>query len=255
MRARRRQQKLAAMGHTSSTPAEPVRAYLAALELPVSHIAQVSGVPTATVSDVMRGARKQVKRATAARLLTVKRAPLPVTGCVPSAGSVRRLRALVAVGWPEKAIADETGMSRQFVNQLVKAAHPTTEAGTARRIAKAYASMWQGPPTIGVPERRATARARRHGWVPPLAWDDGTGPHGIDNPDATPLSWRPEDAPPSRGRPGFDLDDLAFLADCGLTLDEAADRLGVTRDAIEYRCWRGGHDDVIGRLRRAGKAS
>lgn len=107
---------------------------------------------------------------------------------VDATGTRRRIQALWALGWSSDHIADAAPIpggghgvwqiagNRRYVG-LVNAA----------AIAHAYRqlSMTCGPSTV------TTARARAHGYPPPLAWDDDTGPHGIDNPDATPYQQAP----------------------------------------------------------------
>lgn len=93
---------------------------------------------------------------------------------VPAVGSQRRIRALMALGWPGNIIAERAGIKRgqSGISALLQAR--TVRVATAARIARAYddLSMRLGPSPV------TRARAQRNGWLPPLAWDDGR----IDDP-------------------------------------------------------------------------
>ncbi len=107
----------------------------------------------------------------------------------------------------------------------------------APAVAALYDQLWDQPPPQRTRAQRIAAAAvrraaRARGWPPPLGWDDGTGLHGIDNPAACPApGWRPDG---THGRPAAALaEDAAELACQGYTRAQAADRLGVTRSALD----------------------
>ena len=84
--------------------------------------------------------------------------------------------------------------------------------------------------------------------MPPLAWDD----HAIDDPDATPFA----NEPTSITTRGHGIANHDSLTDCatswGMTIQQAADRLGITKSTVEQaitRLERHGYDD--GTLRAA----
>lgn len=97
---------------------------------------------------------------------------------VPAVGSQRRIRALMALGWPGNIIAERAGIKRgqSGISALLQA--HTVRVATAARIARAYddLSMRLGPSPV------TRARAQRNGWLPPLAWDD----ERIDDPVHSP---------------------------------------------------------------------
>lgn len=235
-----------------ATPIAQHVARLLAVGMTQDDIAEAAGVTRGTVRNIRRGRVQRVSHVTAGRLLAVKPRSAGGHAEVSARGTARRLQSLACMGWDCETLAPIVGYSATFLRHLRAEMRPTVHAATRDHVHAVWDRLALVP-HVGATAGRARMFAARHGWAPPLAWDDET----IDDPDAQPQPAR--DDTPRQGLSGrrarFDLDDLAFLADCGLTLDEAADRLGVTRDAIEYRCWRGGHDDVIGRLRRAGKAS
>jgi transcriptional regulator with XRE-family HTH domain len=102
-----------------------------------------------------------------------------VSTLIDPAGTRRRLRALAALGWPQRELAERLGMTKSAVGQL-GVRHGRVNQATAGRIAELYEALCM---TIG-PSKRARDRAARNRWAPPLAWAEGT----IDNPDAKPIA-------------------------------------------------------------------
>lgn len=111
-------------------------------------------------------------------------------------GTVRRIEALVALGYTWEALDDYLSrqhgtMSRRHHQWVAKGARVNRPG--AAEIAAMYdaLSMKVPPDTYG--SRRAKARARRAGWLPPLAWDDDR----IDDP-----TYRPDARTERRRRAG-----------------------------------------------------
>lgn len=154
---------------------------------------------------------------------------------IDATGTVRRLRALNALGWTCAALAAHDGTTTQAaLQQVMKHERPTTYVTTATRVARLYdqLSMTPGPSPL------AAARARAKGWAPPLAWDD----QDLDDPTATPHT----DTTPTRAT--VHLDDVEFLIRTGCTRPTIATRLGVTPGAIDRALHRAGRHDLITRL-------
>lgn len=97
--------------------------------------------------------------------------------CVDSTGTVRRIRALMRLGWTAAAIAEAGAVSSARAVQLLPRRTKVLRE-TADGVAAAYdrLSMRVGP--SGTTRRRA----ERAGWPPPLAWAD----ESIDDPAAVP---------------------------------------------------------------------
>ena len=96
---------------------------------------------------------------------------------------------------------------------------------TATKVARLYEELWDQPG----PSTRTRQRAERLKWAPPLAWDDGTGPHGIDNPKARPYPWKRRDSDRRRSH------DISDLRAAGLTDTEIAHRLGIQPESLQRR--------------------
>lgn len=86
-----------------------------------------------------------------------------MTGLVPAAGTVRRLRALVALGWPPAVLRARSGLA---VEALLCAEGALVAPDIAARAHALFEplSMAIGPDAA----LREWARAER--WLPPLAW-------------------------------------------------------------------------------------
>lgn len=109
---------------------------------------------------------------------------------VPSVGTIRRLNALQALGWPSAALAREAGLSSGAMTEI--RTQDRVKVSTAAAVARMYDRLWDRLPPDDTPQARsaitkALRRADAEGWLPPLAWDD----HQLDDPDAQPEDWRP----------------------------------------------------------------
>lgn len=226
-------------GRSAYVDAEPVRAHLHILStrgLGWKRAAARAGLAQSTVCKLLYGypARGQApprrcRERTAAALLAVT-AGLDDLGAatrVPGIGTRRRLQALAALGWCRGQLATRVDLDPGNLAKTLRS--PTVTASTARAARRLYDELWDTPPPQTTPgEARAAARARgharRHGWAPPLAWDDDT----IDDPVATPAGVRS-----TSGRGSVDRAEVEHLASAGCHPDEIARRLGVTPGAIQ----------------------
>lgn len=102
-------------------------------------------------------------------------------GLVPGAGTRRRLQALAILGWSTKRLGEQLGVTQARISELQLGDDTTrAQAALAARVTELYDRLWNTMPTWDGADR-ARASAARHGWLPPLAWDDD-----IDDPDARP---------------------------------------------------------------------
>lgn len=176
--------------------------------------------------------QKRIHIDTERRILAV---PIPPPGPseshvrVAADGTVRRLRALVADGWPTSELARRLGLHLPYLRFLLRrpAAVEHRTAVAVRDLHAAFAGLR--------PEKRgadpgAAERARRYatrkGWADSVWWEDYGG---IDDPAA------PETEPETPEQPRWVLlaEEALWLESQGYTRRQAGDRLGVTKDYVD----------------------
>lgn len=201
-------------------------------------IADAAGLSVSTVHKVATVGRVNVD--TARKLLAVKTVSTHGDPMVRGLGTTRRVRALNALGWPLREIADRSGLCEQEIGHLANDDRGEwVHASTAAAVSRVYDDLSMTVPVGATrPERSAHGRARntaaRKGWVPPLAWDD------IDT----------DPAPPTAEPTSGDLiEDAEWLARSGAGLTEALTRLDRNFKALERAAYRAGRADVLTQLR------
>jgi transcriptional regulator with XRE-family HTH domain len=238
----RRRHRLKAYGRWQPfTDATPVREHVRRLMVRgiganrVAALAQVSrsSVGHLIYGDPARGEApsRRIRTGTAQRLLAVRfsEANLAPGAPVEAAGTRRRLQALIAVGHSGRSLAARLDMEPAHLHRILSG-RPAVTAATARRVRGLYDRLWdQPPPQATRGERISAAKARAHaarrGWPPPLAWDDDA----IDDPDARPEPWQRSCLHRSRDL----VADARELAARGYTRTQAAQRLGISRGALD----------------------
>ncbi|MEV6413885.1 hypothetical protein [Kribbella sp. NPDC051718] len=108
---------------------------------------------------------------------------------VDNTGTVRRIQALVALGWSQSNIARRLGISRANFTPIAQGLRPATTGAHDRAVRGLYAELsMKKPPETTHREKLVASRSRNyakaHGWVSPLAWDD----ESIDDPAAKPYA-------------------------------------------------------------------
>ena len=221
VQAARRARKLSRAGLTALTDATPAKRHidrLVAYGHTACSIAYTAGLEPNLVHYIHRTA-KRTRPAVIAAILAVQ-AP---EGHINSAGTRRRLHALATLGWPLREIGARLGVGETTVSHWALRERVATT--TATKVARLYDELWDQPG----PSTRTRQRAERLKFAPPLAWDDGTGPHGIDNPKARPHPWKRRD---SESRSRHDISDLRAV---GLADTEIAHHLGIQPESLQRR--------------------
>jgi hypothetical protein len=152
---------------------------------------------------------------------------------VDATGTVRRIQALVASGWPMIHLAQPLGLSSNYVWELLKRARTEhnlqVTSSTARRVAERYEILRRTRPSRhGIPKRSSTI-ARRHAtdrnWAKPAYWDEYAD--AIDDPHFEPMH--------RLTRRMIVAQDASFvMRTAGISKTEAAQRLGVSKAYIEH---------------------
>lgn len=155
----------------------------------VHDMQRAGGVSETIYRDIATGRVREVLQSTARRILATRPGGKLA---VPSAGAARRLQALAVNGWGVPALAAVSGLDKARLNDLRRVASATIPVADHEAIAALYNRLWDQRPAETRHVQRVRTVARQHNWAQPLAWDDDRGPHGIDNPDATPHRNGPE---------------------------------------------------------------
>lgn len=177
--------------------AEPARQHLRTLQaigIGTPRVADLSGLSHATLTDILagrprlgRGPCQKIRPATEARILAIPADPeiAAPRAYIDATGTIRRLQALVAVGWSQVRLARALGINRPNFTRFM--AQDKVRVTTAQAVRDLYARLWDAPPPAGTGYERNGRRialryAASRGWVPPAAWDDDE----IDSPNARP---------------------------------------------------------------------
>lgn len=144
-----------------------------------------TGVIRHIFGDIARGKRQTIHRTTYDKIKNLRFA-FPETGVknegalIPKAGTVRRVQALRAIGFPRNWLGKQLGMTGENTsftrNEGVKIA-------SAERIAALYDKLKDADPAdFGIPAASIKKSKTFSPFPPPSCWDDDT----IDDPDAFP---------------------------------------------------------------------
>ncbi|WP_049569131.1 hypothetical protein [Streptomyces sp. SBT349] len=156
-------------------------------------------------------------------------APAASRARVPAHGTQRRLRALSAAGWPNTEIARRLECAPSYVGALMRSRRGNSVAwSTATGVHALYSEIAARRPqdhgVTATAAERARARASRAGWRDPQWWEDWGG---IDDPNSS------ETEPDQTPRFLALAEDALWLERQGYTRQQAAERLGVTRDNVQ----------------------
>lgn len=227
---------------TAVVPAAVVAAHIEKLKaagMNLQDMQRVGGVSEATIRSAVKG--RAVQQDTARRILAIRPGGKVM---VPSCGAARRLQALSAIGWSLTTLAELCGLDRRRLEDLRTPAHARVQVDADRTIRDLYDRLWDMPQD-GQRARQVITRARTRGWLPPLTWDDGTGPHGIDNPSATPYgkTWLQPG-----GRWHTTAENVTDLAESDENLAGITRRLGISEQGVYKALQRSGQLDVWQKL-------
>ena len=251
-----RERYLRAVGRQDRVDATPAREHVRALlqTLTVGQIERRSGVNRTSIRCLLGEhpgvpMTKRVTYRTAARLLAVQpsRVGPEKGGLVDSTGTIRRVQALVTLGWDLTSIYTRIGATSSTTWKLTSATPPQWVTVDLRdRVRALYDELSMTPRPASWQAAAAQKRARARGWAPPLAWDE----ESIDDPSATPDPGQPQ-AHRGGGSYGIDLGEVEFLLEGGASVWQVTAQLGTSESAIAMAAYRGGRPDLAVRFNNA----
>jgi transcriptional regulator with XRE-family HTH domain len=184
-----------------------------------AQIARAAGLSHRTICDVLHGAPIVANR-TELAILSIPIGPAPLDGRdVDGTGSMRRIQALVAIGWSLAQLAPRLGFYVTDLGLIANGHRPYVRATTADAIVRGYRQLARTPG----PSTRARNDAARKGWHGPAAWDDDT----IDDPDAAPDLEQPEPELNRNELAELRRQEVLHLAGFDVPPEEIAARLGI----------------------------
>jgi lambda repressor-like predicted transcriptional regulator len=216
-------------------------ANLRAVGMSLATIGALADVGAATVAAIVYGSDgyPPTEKVTAERARRIYAVRLDLDLIDPrakiaTAGTMRRLQALIAIGWSQQQLTKLTGLSARTIGDIVYARFPKVTVASAVAVRDVYDRLWLTPP----PERtkhekiaagRARSLAAANDWVRGAMWDDDE----IDDPRAVPADTTPR----RRDRAQFPRDEeLLWLVRMGETNEAIAQRfaveVGTVKDAI-----------------------
>lgn len=212
-----------------------------------TRVAKLAGLSEGILSRWLYGSANQppprtVKAASAAKVLAVRPTLDNIAdhALIDGTGTHRRLQSLVAIGWPNAALARHMGMDTSNYFRIYN--NTQVHAGTARQARDLFTELWNtNPINCGIDSRsysKAVNYARRKEWPPPMAWLN------IDDPDEYPTGWkRRGDRHCAEGL----VEDAKFITiTSGVNnLNLIAARIGVKRNTLEKA-----HERVAARAKR-----
>jgi hypothetical protein len=218
--------------------AEPVREHLRALAasgITLHRAAEIAGIGPRSLHPLFqpengrrRPVRHTVRPEIAARILAIDPEKARPAKVAPT-GSVRRIQALVAIGWPMRHMAAHLDLSNTYVHALVQ--RSTSDhlvlASTADKVEDGYLQLrTRRPGRHGITPlmiKKARNMAASRDWPPPAYWDGRMDV--IDDPHFTPEY--------GITRAEILAEEARWLIGGGLTRDQAAKQLGVSRFYID----------------------
>jgi lambda repressor-like predicted transcriptional regulator len=138
-------------------------------------IAGAAGTSPSVVARLADGRQGKVTRPMADALLAVDPMTVPSVPSkqttepfVSKVGTVRRIQALMAIGWTHEAMGDHLGEDKHWTANKLHAQGRWVTRTVHDRVAVMYRELCARPG----PSERTRARAAARGYLPPVAWDD-----------------------------------------------------------------------------------
>ncbi|MEU8902134.1 hypothetical protein [Streptomyces mirabilis] len=144
-----------------------------------AQICAATGCESHNLQFIADGRRNKIRRVTLNKILAVQpEAPAPGK-YVDSTGIRRRIQALRAIGWSARIIADKADSAEVRIQLICSGEQPTVRHFLAVKILKVFVELHQTPAPAGRSATRAKNHALANGWAPPAAWDDIDDPNAV----------------------------------------------------------------------------
>ncbi|MFE0794699.1 hypothetical protein [Streptomyces mutabilis] len=138
-----------------------------------------SGCDSRNLQLVADGRRTQIRRSTLTQILAVQPAPTARGKYVDATGTRRRIQALRAIGYSAKAIAKAAGSAEARMQLISSGAQPTVRHWLAEKINTVFVELHDTPAPASCSATMTRNHAKAQGWAPPAAWDDIDDPAAV----------------------------------------------------------------------------
>lgn len=202
------------LGRSAFTTIDAARAHIAVLHQTMSwsSLTKASGIDNRALTLIYAGRRTKITRITEAKILAVQPPQsVDLWVYVDSTGTVRRLRALMAIGHSGRAISEAVRTGEAQIHKAAGSGQAYVRRHFAARVEAAYKQMAFKPPAVDRFTTKSRNIAAAKGWHGPLAWDDAT----IDDPAAQPEAHEPYTSPARNGRDSMRTAEVEHLLSLG----------------------------------------
>lgn len=204
-------------GRPPMYPREPLMAHIRSLHesgMSTNVIARRAGVPEATLRGFVNGHTNKIRRPHALAVLAVPPRDFDIKAWHAPLGTVRRVRALYAIGHSPDDIAATAGLCRSLISTVAHGRKDRLSGKTVEAVRLAYRQLAWKPGSSTITRRRAA----QQGWHGPLDWDGD-----IDDPATQPEQADAEPEPRSTKR-----DEVRHLLLSGESVRTAHERTGAS---------------------------
>jgi lambda repressor-like predicted transcriptional regulator len=171
-------------GFRDPAPARAHVALLRELGWTWQQIADAAQLANSVAHGLSLGRYKRLRLASEQALLSVPLVPRESHRSTGATGTRRRVQALAWMGWSGAEVSHRAGVSPATLQTEIYRGRLSVRLAARVRAVYGELSGIRGPSSM------AAAKARRMGFAPPAAWDDGA----IDDPQARPLGVRKQQA-------------------------------------------------------------
>lgn len=209
-------------GVPNRVPAGAAQAHIALLRETLSwtDVSSLTGCSAAHLREIATGRRTVINRLTQDKILAARPSGDLSGGLyIDATGSARRVRALMAIGHPQRVIGAHARTTQYRIGWLAMG-QPLMRAKCAAKIAAAYEELADVRGT----STRARNMAARAGWPDPTWWEDWGH---LDDPEFDPATAEQ----PQRGRTWL-TDEISHLAGCGVSTRKIAAQVGRTEKYV-----------------------
>lgn len=152
-----------------------VRAHILNLRaqgVPDRRTAELAGVGVTSIHYILYRNGEKTTRRVGEAILSVTHDPDPPPGTkVPAWGTIRRCRALAALGWSSVEIADASGLTRSVVRHILRGRPRMVLSNTATLGASVYQELGGRFAPVSRTSKQVLEHARAEGWPTPAGWE------------------------------------------------------------------------------------